>query len=96
MENVNLTKLYLGLIEKCNVTGFELSSIRKVDSIKPVDAKINFKVVDIQSVDLEMARSVLAYCITGEVKQSTIKLKDDSIEIYIEFIGHDVSHWDSQ
>ena len=85
MKNLNLTGLYLALIAKYDVSGFNLSSIRKIGSNEPVDASIDFFDNDLVEIDLELVKTLVEANIEGEVKQVAVRLKDSYIHVYIEF-----------
>lgn len=85
MKNVNLTGLYLSLVAEFGVTSFELSSIVPTTTNEPIDAMIDFNSrLDIE-FDAERIQSIVNENITGDVKQATIKTKENVIHVYIEF-----------
>jgi len=87
MKNVNLTGLYLALVAKFGVTGFELTSIvpQNTETKEPIDAMIDFYGGNVVAFDLSEIGRILNENITGEIKQATASLKSDKIHIYIEF-----------
>lgn len=89
MKNVNLTQIYLDLIARCNVTGFTLSSIRKTNSVEPIDAVMDFDCVDINAVNIEDVKEIVNTNISGLVRKYDAKINDNKIHVYIEFIGGD-------
>jgi len=95
MKNINLTGLYLALVAQFGVSGFELSSMKKIDSTEPTDALILFKDGNAGVFDLGKINEILKENITGDVKEAGVSLKQDKIEIYIEFLSSDASHWDN-
>ncbi len=85
MKNVNLTGLYLSLVAEFGVTSFELSSIVPTTTNEPIDAMIDFNSrLDIE-FDAERIQSIVNENITGDVKQATVKTKENVIHVYIEF-----------
>lgn len=90
MKNVNLTGLYLALVASCDVTGFELSGLRKIDSVEPTDALITFYPKDVNKVDISDVNKILKENITGEVmSMQAIIDNQNNISIYIEFDNSD-------
>lgn len=85
MKNVNLTGLYLALIVKADVSGFNLTSIRPITSVEPIDAAIDFTCPDTTKLNLDDITDIVKSHINGEVKQVLVKLKDETIHTYIEF-----------
>ena len=85
MKNLNLTGLYLDLIAKYDVTGFHLSSIRKIGSIEPTDASIDFFNYRYGDIDMELVKTLVEANIEGAYKQLAVRLKDTYIHVYIEF-----------
>jgi len=85
MKNVNLTGLYLSLVAEFGVTSFDLSSITPTTTNEPIDAMIDFNSrLDIE-FDIERLQTILNDNITGDVKQATVKTKENVINVYIEF-----------
>ncbi len=85
MKNVNLTGLYLSLVAEFGVTSFELSSIVPTTTNEPIDAMIDFNSrLDIE-FDVERIQSIVNENITSDVKQATVKTKENVIHVYIEF-----------
>ena len=85
MKNVNLTGLYLSLVAEFGVTRFELSSIVPTTTNEPIDAMIDFNSrLDIE-FDVERIQSIVNENITGDIKQATVKTKENVIHVYIEF-----------
>jgi hypothetical protein len=90
MKNVNLTGLYLALIANCDVTGFELSSVRKLASVEPSDVLIDFEPRDAAKVNIAEVEKIVKENITGDVKQVVVNLNDKKkIHVYIEFVNSD-------
>lgn len=85
MKNVNLTGLYLSLVAEFGVTSFELSSIVPTTTNEPIDAAIDFNSRLEVEFDLERIQSIVNENITGDVKQATVKAKENVIHVYIEF-----------
>lgn len=94
MKNVNLTSLYLNLLAKFNISTFNCSSIKKTGETEPNDIMIRCHIIDEAPINIDEVKTILDSNITGEVKQATATLVDDKIQIYIEFLGNDNSHWD--
>ena len=86
MKNVNLTGLYMALIAKCGVMGFELSSVRRVVDLEPSDVMLDFYANGEIKANPDEIKAILDANITGEVKQATVKLTEFGVHIYIEFI----------
>jgi hypothetical protein len=85
MKNVNLTGLFLYLVAEFGVTSFELSSIVPTTTNEPIDAMIDFNSrLDIE-FDVERIQSIVNENITGDIKQATVKTKENVIHVYIEF-----------
>jgi len=84
MKNVNLTGLYLALVSEFGVTSFELSSIVPTTTNEPIDAMIDFN-SKLDEFDVDRIQSIVTENITGEVKQATVKTKENVIHVYIEF-----------
>lgn len=91
MKNVNLTGLYLGLIELCDVVGFDLSSVRKIESLEPSDAQISFYYTGNKEINLDKIKEEVAKHIVGETKQISVRLRNDKFSVYIEFMNSDWS-----
>ena len=90
MKNVNLTGLYLALIANCDVTGFELSSLRKNDSVEPTDALITFYPKDSNKVNISEVNKILKENVTGDVLSMDAKFNNqNNISIHIEFNNSD-------
>jgi len=84
MKNVNLTGIFLAMIAQFGVSGFELSSIIPIDK-EPIDALIKFKDATVNEEDIASINEIIYANVIGEVRQVEAKLKDGTIEIYIEF-----------
>lgn len=85
MKNVNLTGLYLSLVAEFGITSFELSSIVPTTTNEPIDAMIDFNSHLDNEFDIERIQSIVNENITGDVKQATVKTKENVIHVYIEF-----------
>lgn len=87
MKNVNLTGIYLDLITKCGINGFELSSIIKTDNPNPCDMVMRFTpTLEVKHDDI---KDIVNKHITSDVKHLSVAIKENKVEIYMEFIGHD-------
>ncbi len=90
MKNLNLTDLFLAMVAKFGVSGFELSSIIPKNA-EPIDAHIRFKDATVIEEDITEINEIIYEYITGEVKQVVVKLNDGTdykeIIVYIEFIN---------
>ena len=84
MKNVNLTGLYLSLVAEFGVTSFELSSIVPTTTNEPIDAMIDFNSTS-NEFDVDRIQSIVNKNIAVEVKQATVKTKENVIHVYIEF-----------
>lgn len=90
MKNVNLTGLYMALILKCDIRGFELSGLRKIDNPEPYDMTLDFVPMDITSVNIDEVKNIVVSNIDGEVKQVSVSIIEDSkVHIYVEFMNSD-------
>ncbi len=89
MKNLNLTGLYLALIAKCDVTGFEVSSIIPQGNTpkEPIDVMIDFYSRKVDESTLDEVNQILKDNITGEVKQAEVKTKEGIIHVYVEFMN---------
>jgi hypothetical protein len=86
MKNVNLTGLYLALVSDFGVTSFELSSIVPTTTNEPIDAMIDFNSrLEEVEFDIDTLQSIVNQNIVGDVKQATVKTKENVIHVYIEF-----------
>lgn len=85
MKNVNLTGLFLAMVAEFGATGFALSSIVPDGGSEPIDALIVFEDTNIHDEDLAKVNEIIYENITGEVLQAVVKLKDNKLEVYIEF-----------
>jgi hypothetical protein len=101
MKNVNLTGLFLALSAKFGVNAFELSSIAP-EGKEPNDVLIKFKGGNFGYIDLEAAAEkcetvevLVNENITGEVSKISTSIKSGDLELYIEFLTSDASHWDN-
>ena len=84
MKNVNLTGLYLSLVAEFGVTSFELSSIVPTTTNEPIDAMIDFN-SNLEVFDIDRIQTIVNENIAVEVKQATVKVKENVIHVYIEF-----------
>ena len=89
MKNVNLTGLFLALVASCDVTGFELSCLRKIDSLEPSDAQINFFYTGKKEINVDEIKEEIVKYITSETKQISVALRNEKISVYIEFMNSD-------
>jgi hypothetical protein len=84
MKNVNLTGIFLGMVN-FGVSGFELTSITSKDG-EPIDALIRFKDAVVIEEDLVKINEMVYANITTEVKQAVVRIKNvNEVELYIEF-----------
>lgn len=84
MKNVNLSGIFLAMVADFGARGFELSSIVP-EGGEPIDALVQFKGADVSKFDEAKANTILTENITGNVLQAVAKVKNDVIEVYIEF-----------
>lgn len=85
MKNLNLTNLYLDLVKHYDVTGFDLSSLRKINDTEVMDVLMFFSPKNILIVDLQVVREIVNNNIAGFVKNIGVDIKESKIEIFIEF-----------
>lgn len=87
MKNVNLTGLFLAMVAKFDVSGFELTSIipQNTEVKEPIDVMIDFTCNDITLLDINEINKIINENIAGEVKQTSVKIKGNIIHVYVEF-----------
>lgn len=88
MKHLNLTKLFIGLMESFNISGMEINTMKKLNE-EPVDVAIKFYPIGIdpENIDISLVEDILNEA-TKNFKFPNKKCKvnaDDSISIYIEF-----------
>lgn len=91
MKNVNLTGIFLAMVESFGVNSFNLTSIVP-EGGEPIDALITFDGGDFNWFDLEDAankceavENIVKANLTGEVLQIRTSIKNSKLELYIEF-----------
>lgn len=84
----------MNLLAKYNISTFNVSSIKKTGETEPNDMMIRCHIIDPVSINIDEVKTILNSNIAGEVKQAIVTLLDDKIQLYIEFLGNDNSHWD--
>jgi hypothetical protein len=98
MKNVNLTGLYLAMVAKFGVTGFELSSLVP-QSGEPIDMLITFNGGDIENLDkftvLFDVDEIIRQNMTGDLQTIRTKINEGKIQIYLESLGEHSTHWDN-
>ena len=79
----------MALIAKCNVGGFNLSSVRKIKSVEPEDAVIVFDCRSEITSTIDEIKAILEANISGEIRLSRVTLPNPyEIHIYIEFMNN--------
>lgn len=98
MKNVNLTGLYLAMVAKFGVTGFELSSLVPQGG-EPIDMLITFNGGSIENIDnltvLFDVNEFINQNVTGELQTIRTKINEGKIQIYLESLGEHGTHWDN-
>ena len=95
MKNVNLTGLYLAMVSKFGVTGFELTSLVPQGG-EPIDMLITFYGGDINSLTiLADVDACIRQNISGELQVIRPKINEGRIQIYLESLGDHGTHWDN-
>ena len=84
MKHVNLNALFAELIG-FNINNYDISHIVPTDAKEPIDMLINAYPKEGINYDLVAIDGKVKSCITGDVKQTSVRLIDDKIQIYIEF-----------
>lgn len=88
MKNVKLSGIFLAMVAEFGTRGFEVTSIVPDYSIEPIDALITFKGCDMTTFNLSKANDIVKENIDmRDVLQVLVNAKQDSIEVYLEFIG---------
>jgi hypothetical protein len=98
MKNVNLTGLYMAMVAKFGVTGFELSSLVPQGG-EPIDMLITFNGGDIENLDnlkvLFDVDEITRQNVTGDLQTINFKINEGRIQIYLESLGDHAAHWDN-
>lgn len=94
MKNINLTGLYLAMVAKFGVTGFELSSLVPQGG-EPIDMLITFNGGSIGEFDLSKIEEFVIENQTGELQTIRTKIIDGRVQIYLESLGDHGTHWDN-
>lgn len=95
MKNLNLTGLFLGMVERFNVSGFEITSIKPKDG-EIIDALIVFKNAKLSEDDLSDIYDTNKIVfdnigeerdVVGSFRAITPKIiNNNQIQLYIEFV----------
>ena len=85
-ENININQIYMSLIKLCDVNGFDVSTLRKINSLDPEDLFMTFYPRPPITVPLETIKSTVSEFIAGEVNQVNVSLNTKkNLVVYIEF-----------
>lgn len=88
MERIDLNQLFRGLMEQCNVSGMEITTMRKLNE-KPIDIKIKAYSIGKKKIKKKDVEQVFnESTMTEEFVSQKIKVtKDNVIEIYVELVN---------
>ena len=91
LENVNITQIYKSLIELCDVSGFEVSSIRKINDPIPVDLRMVFYPNKLIKVPTATISATVNKFINGRIQHINVYLDTEkNIVVYLQFTNCDL------
>jgi hypothetical protein len=93
MKNVDLNVIFARLVAS-GIKNYNLNFLVKEKATVPTDLLITVDIADLpETLNKRNVEEILHDSFEGDVKSFNIELKDKKLEIYIEFLGGDSTHW---